>query len=97
MPATNTKAKKPRHSLANDKRFLELGRRHFAEDFPNPSRKGCPPDEALSELAFHPGHVDDTVLAHISFCSPCYRIFSRFLRRLKAKRSTRKARRSAKL
>ena len=39
MPATNTKAKKPRHSLANDKRFLELGRRHFAEDFPNPSRK----------------------------------------------------------
>jgi hypothetical protein len=96
LPATNTKAKKPRHSLANDKRFLELGRRHFAEDFPNPSRKGCPPDEALSKLAFHPGHVDDTVLDHISFCSPCYRIFSRFLRRLKAKGSTRKAHRSAK-
>ena len=96
MPATKTKAKKPRHSLANDKRFLELGRRHFAEDFPNPSRKGCPPDEALSKLAFHPGHVDDTVLAHISFCSPCYRIFSRFLRRLKPKGSTRKAHKSAK-
>ena len=96
MPATKTKAKKPEHSLANDKRFLELARRHLAEDFPNPSRQGCPPDKALSDLAFHPGHVDDTVLDHISFCSPCYRVFSRFLRQLKAKASTPKPQRSAK-
>lgn len=96
MPASKTKAKKRRQSPGNDKRFLELARRHFAEDFPNPSRQGCPPNNALKELAFHPGHVDGTVLDHISFCSPCYGTFSRYLRRLKAKGFTRKARRSAK-
>jgi hypothetical protein len=94
LSVTKTKAKKPEHSLANDKRFLELAGRHLAEDFPNPTRQGCPSDEALSELAFHPG--DETLLDHIIFCSPCNRIFSRFLEQLKAKSSTPKPHRSAK-
>ena len=94
MSVTKTKAKKPEHSLANDKRFLELARRHLAEDFPNPTRQGCPSDEALSELAFHPGH--ESLLDHIIFCSPCNRIFSHFLEQLKAKSSTPKPHRSAK-
>jgi len=96
LPATKTKAKKPDQRLSNDKRFLELARRHLAEDFPNPSRQGCPSNQALSELAFHPGDVDDTVLDHITFCSPCYRIFSRFLKQPKAKSSTPKSHRSPK-
>ena len=85
MPATNTKAKKPRHSLANDKRFLELGRRHFAEDFPNPTRQGCPPDSTLKLLADKPTEVEESVLTHISSCSPCYKTYSHFLQEQKRK------------
>ena len=96
MPATKTKRKKGRQSLANDKRFLELARRHFIEDFPNPTRQGCPPNKALKELASHSGHADDYVLDHISVCSPCYKIFSDFLQRLRAKGPARNVRRSTK-
>jgi hypothetical protein len=74
------------------KTFLELGRRHLAEDFPNPTRQGCPPDNVLKLLAEKPTQVDDSVLDHITMCSPCYRIYSGFLQDTKAKRSSPRSR-----
>ena len=67
-----------------DKAFLELGRRHFLKDFPNPSRQGCPPDEVLKLLAEKPSRVADEVQRHITLCSPCYRTYSKFLGKMKA-------------
>jgi len=70
-----------------DKEFLELGRKHFAEGFPNPSREGCPNDDVLKLLAEKPAHVADDVQKHITSCSPCYRTYSKFLHKIKTARS----------
>jgi len=67
------------------KGFLTIGRKHFAEDFPNPKRLGCPPGNELKLQAEKPLMAKEQVLNHISFCSPCYRAFSRFLREQRAK------------
>jgi len=74
-----------------DKAFLELGRKHFCEDFPNPTRQGCPRDDVLKLLAENPSQVEDSVLDHITLCSPCYTTYSGFLRELKSQRSNRKS------
>ena len=75
-----------------EKTFRDLGRRHLAEDFPNPTRQGCPPDDVLKLLAEKPAQVDDSVLDHITMCSPCYRVYSGFLQKTKAKQSNRTTR-----
>ena len=72
-----------------EKRILELGRKHFAEDFPNPKRRGCPPKNQLKLLAEQPLKTKESVLNHISFCSPCYRDYSHFLQLHKARLSSR--------
>jgi len=77
----------------DDKAFVELGRKHFAEDFPNPTRQGCPPEEAIRLLAEKPLEGEESVLDHITACSPCYLIYSGFLQQQKAKPKTRHARR----
>ena len=82
---------RPRSRLRNggkevsDKKVGEMGRRHFAEDFPNPERRGCPPTSEIKLLAEKPREGKDWVLGHISFCSPCYRDHGRFLRAPKKK------------
>jgi len=85
------KSKGHKRKPSVDKAFLELGRRHFAEDFPNPTRQGCPKADVLKRLAEKPTQVGDEVLDHITLCSPCYRTYSSFLRELKARRSNRKS------
>lgn len=92
MPFSSTKAKRHKRRPSSDKSFLELGKKHFAEDFPNPTRHGCPPENKLKLLAAKPTEVEDSVLDHITFCSPCYRTYSRFLQKLKAKGSNRSTR-----
>lgn len=84
MPRIGTKSKERRDALT-DAKLLELGRRHFSEDFPNPKRLGCPAREKLKQLAERPLIADELVLNHISFCSPCYRAFSRFSQARKRK------------
>jgi hypothetical protein len=69
----------------SEKEFLRIGRSHFAEGFPNPDRLGCPPENELKLQAEKPLMAKEPVLNHISFCSPCYRAFSRFLREQSAK------------
>jgi hypothetical protein len=71
--------------------FLELGRRHFAHDFPNPTRQGCPQNDLLRLLAEQPTAVEDSVLDHITSCSPCYKTYSGFLHRMKARNSSRRS------
>ena len=88
-PRKTNKSKKPRKptkASLSEKKLLELGRRHFVQDFPNPKRQGCPPAEQLKLLAEKPRKAKDLALNHISFCSPCYRDYSRFLHARKAKR-----------
>jgi hypothetical protein len=85
MWRTRTKQKSRRKDLSDEK-IREIARKHFAEDFPNPKRQGCPPKSAIRLLADDPQNADDYALNHISFCSPCYRDFSRFLQAIKKKR-----------
>jgi hypothetical protein len=47
------------------------GREHFAEDLPNPTRQGCPPDSTLELLADKQTEVEESVLTHLSSCSAC--------------------------
>ena len=85
MPGARIKSKKPKTMSPADKEFLRLGKEHFAEDFPNPTRQGCPPDSTLKLLADKPTEVEESVLTHISSCSPCYRTYSHFLQEQRGK------------
>jgi hypothetical protein len=91
LPSVRRKSKGHERKPSVDKAFLELGRRHFAHDFPNPTRKGCPQDDVLRLLAEQPTKVGDSVLDHITLCSPCYTTYSGFLQQMKAKHSNRRS------
>jgi len=85
LSGVRIKPKKAKSSPPADKEFLRLGKEHFAEDFANPTRKGCPPDSTLELLANNPTEIEEWVLTHISSCSPCYRAYSHFLQEQKRK------------
>ena len=96
MPGAKGKSDAGRRKLS-DKAFLEIGNRHLAEDFPNPTRQGCPDDSVLRQAAEHPAQMSEETLNHITLCSPCYNIFSDFLGKAQVKSAHRKAKaRSAK-
>ena len=79
MPGARTKPRKRKKKLLSEASLLELGRKHFAKDFPNPNRQGCPPKGELKRLAENPRDAHESVLSHVSSCSPCYRDYSHFL------------------
>ena len=79
LPGARSKPRKRRKRPLSETKLLQAGRAHFAKDFPNPKRVGCPAAEKLRQLAEHPSLADESVLNHISFCSPCYRAYSGFL------------------
>ena len=96
MPGAKGKSGARRRTLS-DKAFLEIGDRHLAEDFPNPTRQGCPDDSVLKQAAEHPAQMTEETLNHITLCSPCYNLFSDFLGKASVKSAHRKAKaRSAK-
>ncbi len=70
--------KRKKKPMGNDK-FVRMARKHFANDFPNPERRGCPPAEEVKRLVESPRKGRLWVHNHIAFCSPCYRAYSRFL------------------
>jgi len=80
LPRARNKPRKPKKHRLSEEKLLDLGRKHFAKDFPNPKRQGCPPRNALQLLAEDPRRADNSVLNHVSSCSPCYRDYSHFLR-----------------
>ena len=86
MPGARSKrAKRRKKKPLSDEKLRELGRKHFARDFPNPKRLGCPPKGELERLAENPCDANESVLSHISYCSPCYRDYSRSLQARKKK------------
>jgi hypothetical protein len=74
-----TKWKSGRKDLSDEK-IREIARKHFAEDFPNRERRGCPPITEIKQLADKPVEGKDWVLDHVRHCSPCYRDLADFLR-----------------
>ena len=63
-----------------EERFLNVLGRGLLEDFPNPTRRGCPPAEVLKSIALHemPLSEAEKWLDHLCSCSPCYRDFCQF-------------------
>lgn len=96
MPGAKGKSGARRRKLS-DKAFLEIGNRHLAEDFPNPTRQGCPEDSVLRQAAERPAQMSEETLNHVTLCSPCYNLFSDFLGNAPVKSAHRKPKaRSAK-
>ena len=92
MPGARSQPAKRTKKLLSEENVLALGRKHFSEDFPNPERRGCPPTGQLKSLAENPRKAKESPLNHISSCSPCYRMYSRFLQARKAKLRPKSAR-----
>jgi len=69
-------------SRSEERRFLELGRRVFAEHSPNPTRTGCPPQDTLRAMAFRYKRLAaaDLPLQHLTICSHCFQDYTRFRR-----------------
>jgi hypothetical protein len=86
LPGARTKqAKRRKQKPLPDEALREIGRKHFARDFPNPKRLGCPTKADIESLAKNPRKAKESVLSHLSFCSPCYRDYSRLLQAKKKK------------
>ena len=41
------------YSEGDEQRFLNVIRRRLREEFPNPTRSGCPPSDVLERIAGH--------------------------------------------
>lgn len=96
LPGAKGKTEIRKRKLS-DKDFLVVGNKHLAEDFPNPTRQGCPDESVLRQVAEHPAQMSEETLNHITLCSPCYNLFSDFLGKAPVKSGHRKPKaRSAK-
>jgi hypothetical protein len=60
-------------------RILDALGRSLLEEFPNPTRKGCPPPDVLRRIASHEMSLSEAEkwLDHLTSCSPCYIEFRR--------------------
>lgn len=64
-----------RRVFEGEQDLLDFTRSYLSEDFPNPERKGCPPDDALRVLASAPIQNDKSVSDHLTYCSPCFNAY----------------------
>jgi hypothetical protein len=62
---------------SDEERFLNMLGRGLLDEFPNPSRRGCPPAEVLRDIALHNMALSEAEkwLDHLTSGSPCYRDF----------------------
>jgi hypothetical protein len=69
-----------RLSRRQERKLVEVGKRVFAEHFPNPDRIGCPTPDVLKAMAFRrPGTAgQDYPVDHLTMCSPCFRRYSQY-------------------
>src|SRR5438067_11076755 len=70
--ATGTKK---RRVFEGEQDLLDFTYSYLSEDFPNPERKGCPPDDALRVLASGPMLSDESISNHLTCCSPCFNAY----------------------
>ena len=68
------------YSKRDEERFLTALGRGLLEEFPNSTRKGCPPAEILKSIASHEMALPEAEkwLDHLTSCSPCYQDFCHF-------------------
>jgi hypothetical protein len=78
--ATGTK----KRTVERDQDLFEFGRAYLSEAFPNPERKGCPPDETLRLLTSRPTQGDPSITDHVTCCSPCFNAYMAHLARARA-------------
>jgi hypothetical protein len=73
-----------------ERHLLRLGRKLFMEHHPNPQRIGCPGTQLLRAVAYARSDISrvqqETVIDHLSICSPCYREFYGYLRAIRFRR-----------
>jgi hypothetical protein len=79
--ATGTKK---RRVFEREQVLLDFTRSYLCEAFPNPERKGCPPDDALRVLASRPILSDESVSNHLTSCSPCFNAYMAHLAHARA-------------
>jgi len=75
---------KQRLVFRRERDLLEFARSYLADAFPNPERKGCPPDNGLKILASRPTESDDSLSNHLTCCSPCFDAYMAHLSQAKA-------------
>jgi len=64
-----------RRLFESERDLLDFTRSYLSEAFPNPERKGCPPDDALRVLASRPTQSDESISDHLTCCSPCFNAY----------------------
>src|SRR5437868_12087088 len=71
-------------SKKQERHLVRLGRKLMLNRHPNPQRLGCPLKAELKATALNrallPQTKIDSVIDHITICSPCFREFSRYRR-----------------
>jgi len=67
-------------SRRQERKLVEVGKRVFAEHFPNPDRIGCPSPDVLKAMAFRrPSAAGrEYPVDHLTMCSPCFRQYSQY-------------------
>jgi hypothetical protein len=63
---------KKRRVLEREQDLLEFARSYLSEAFPNPERKGCPPDDTLRLFGTRPTESEESISNHLTCCSPCF-------------------------
>lgn len=59
--------------------FVSLARDYFAEEFPNPERKGCPPQAHLAAAIDSGKLPDESLRSHLFGCSQCFTLYQQLL------------------
>ena len=84
-----TTGTKKRRVFEGEQDLLDFTRSYLSEDFPNPERKGCPPDDALRVLASAPIQGDKSVSDHLTCCSPCFNAYMAHIAHARAEEAQR--------
>ena len=74
-----------RETLRKEEELLVFARSYLSDAFPNPERKGCPPDDALRAMALRQYEGDESVSDHLTCCSPCFNAYIAYLDQARAK------------
>lgn len=64
--------------------LFEFARIYLSDAFPNPERKGCPPDDAARILASRPTTSAESISNHLTCCSPCFNAYRAHLAHARA-------------
>jgi hypothetical protein len=68
------------HDEFSEAEFFGFAKSYLSEAFPNPQRKGCPPDSELQRMAEHPVEARDAAVSeHLTCCSHCFNHYMEIL------------------